>query len=392
MMSPSLTRSSCGNPLRYQRKLSAFALMLFVLSLFFALTPQPVAANTTFILPTVPGERWRIIQGYACGTHNGWDRYSLDLAQVDGPTYNAPIRAALGGSVWHWQLSSGTLILSHGNRLFTMYTHLSRAVTTQRGAYFEAGQVLGYAGDRGSPGIPHLHFTAYTANSDGWSGRQSIPLRFAEGYNLPEIGGCNQHGGRIVVASSLRDPEIHFSSEAETGVWYNTNQRIEFTSEWSGGGLSQAWNSEPSADSPQFPGSFDGYANLADAGEGMHTLYVRVWGPDGRQSVASFGPFGYDTTPPPTPAPIRDIHVPPSVVIVPWQPVQDAHSGLAGYRVYVGPDPTGTSAWFTEEPFIRTGLLGPGDYYVRVQSIDRVDNKSEWATLGKVFVTAPDEE
>ncbi|RRR66001.1 MAG: peptidase M23 [Candidatus Viridilinea halotolerans] len=383
-----MTRSASGSPVRRYRNFGVFWLLLFVVALCAALFPQPATATTTFILPTVPGERWRIIQGYACGTHNAWDRYSLDLAQVDGPTYNAPIRAALGGRVWHWQLSSGTLILSHGNRLFTMYTHLSRAVTTQRGAYFEAGQVLGYAGDRGSPGVPHLHFTAYTANSDGWSGRQSVALRFAEGYDLPEVGGCNQHGGRILVASSLRDPEIHFSSEAQPGTWYNTSQRIEFTSEWSGGGLSQAWNVEPATNAPQFPGAFDGYAELADAGEGMHTFYVRVWGPDGRQSLASFGPLGYDVTPPPIPAPIADIEVIPSSVVVAWQPVSDPLSGTHGYRVYIGPDAAGTATWFTSEPFVKTEQLQPGEYYVRVQSIDQVNNKSEWATLGMVVVTS----
>ncbi|PMP83346.1 MAG: M23 family peptidase, partial [Roseiflexus castenholzii] len=45
-------------------------------------------------LPTPFGEQWRIIQGYACGTHNGWDRYSLDLVRVGGPSAGAPVRAA----------------------------------------------------------------------------------------------------------------------------------------------------------------------------------------------------------------------------------------------------------------------------------------------------------
>jgi murein DD-endopeptidase MepM/ murein hydrolase activator NlpD len=387
VMSPSMTRSrGAASALRY-RHISAIWLLAFILTLVAAAFPQPAAAAPSLILPTVPGEQWRIIQGYACGTHNAWDRYSLDLVQVDGPTYNAPIRAAARGEIWHWQHGSGTLILNHGNRFFTMYTHLARAVTTQRGHYFEAGQVLGYAGDRGSPGVPHLHFTAFTANRDGWSGKQSIALRFAEGYDLPELGGCNQHGGKVMVASSLRPPEVRFSSAAEPERWYSSNERIEFTSDWAGGGLSQAWNQEPADDAPQFARAIDGYADLADAGEGLHTLHLRVWGPDGRQSVASFGPIGYDATPPPAPAPIADLQIAPGVAVVPWQPVSDSLSGLAGYRVYIGPDPAGVAEWFTSEPVVKTEPLAPGQYHIRVQALDYAGNASAWATLGMVVVT-----
>ncbi len=346
-----------------------------------ALVPQPAHAAPSLILPTTPGERWKIIQGYACGTHNAWDRYSLDIAQVDGPTYNAPVRAAAGGEVWHWQSSSGTLILHHGNRFFTMYTHMARAVTTQRGHYFEAGEILGYAGDRGAPGIPHLHFTAYYANGDGWSGKQSVPLSFAEGYDFPEIGGCNQHGGTIVTAASLRAPEIFFESEAQPGEWYNQDLRIAFTSKWGGGGLSQAWDREPDADSPMFARAVDGYAQIAELGEGMHTLQVRVWGPDGRQTLAGYGPVGYDATPPVAPAPIAEQRAAPGAVALSWPPATDEHSGVAGYRVYIGADPEGTSAWFTAEPAVKTDPLGPGSYTVRIQALDRAGNAGPWVTL-----------
>ncbi|HMQ35041.1 MAG TPA: M23 family metallopeptidase, partial [Chloroflexaceae bacterium] len=201
MPSPRLTLPSGAD--RANRHPTVLSLLLALLcALAGALAPQPAHAAPSLILPTTPGERWKIIQGYACGTHNAWDRYSLDLVQVDGPTYDAPVRAAAGGEVWHWQSGSGTLILHHGNRFFTMYTHLARAVTTERGRYLEAGETLGFAGDRGSPGVPHLHFTAYTAGSGGWNGKQSVPLRFAEGYDLPEVGGCNQHGGTVVTGAA----------------------------------------------------------------------------------------------------------------------------------------------------------------------------------------------
>ncbi len=361
-------------------------LTLIHVVLLSAFSPPAVQAAPSLMLPTTPGEDWKIIQGYACGTHNAWDRYSLDLAQVNGRTYDAPIRAAASGEIWAWQASSGTIILNHGGGFFTMYTHMARAVATHRGHYYQAGEVLGFAGDRGAPGVPHLHFTAFTANRDGWSGKQSVPLRFSEGYDFPEIGGCNQHGGAVVRAAGLQAPELQFSSTAEVGRWYKDDQRVEFRANWGGGGLSQAWDEEPSADAPMFPGSVDGYAQLADAGEGMHTLTVRVWGPDGRQSVASYGPLGLDRTPPNAPAPIDELHATPGVAVVPWQPAGDALSGVAGYRVYIGADPAGTSEWFTPEPVVKTPPLTEGRYVVRVQTLDNAGNTSAWTTIGTLVV------
>ncbi len=361
-------------------------LLAFCLFLITIVTPRPLQAAPALILPTPPGEDWRILQGYACGTHNSWDRYSLDLAQVNGPTYNAPIRAAAGGAVWYWESGSGTLILRHGGNFFTMYTHLARAVSTQPGRYFQAGETLGFAGDRGSPGVPHLHFTAFTARSDGWSGKQSVPLRFAEGYDLPEIGGCNQHGGKILRAASIKAPEVAFRSAAQPGQWYTTDQRIEFVVAWGGGGLSQAWNREPSGDAPMFARVTDGYAQIADAGEGMHTLKVRAWGPDGRVTLAEFGPIGYDVTPPSPPAPFGDLSAPAGPVALQWQPASDAHSGVKGYRIYVGANPEGTSEWFTAEPAVKTEPLAPGHYLVRVQALDVAGNAGPWITLGAITV------
>jgi murein DD-endopeptidase MepM/ murein hydrolase activator NlpD len=381
-------RSTLARSRAYNVRLHIAVILCALLTVLAALVvPEPVRASQQLILPTPPGEPWRIIQGYACGTHNAWDRYSLDLAQVNGPTYGAPIRAALQGTVHHWEARSGTLILSHGNGFFTMYTHLQGAVTTQRGRVFGAGETLGFAGDRGSPGVPHLHFTAYTAARDGWSQRKSVPLNFAEGYDLPEIGGCNQHGGKVMTAMSIQPPQISFSSDTEPASWYNTDQLIEFTSTWSGGGLSQMWNSEPAADAPMFPGAIDGYAQLSSAGEGMNQLYVRVWGPDGKQTVASYGPIGYDVTPPPAPDLIPPQTLPAgSIAVVPWQPVKDAHSGTRGYRVYVGPDQTGRSEWFTAEPVVKTPPLEAGRYVVRVQSADYAGNYGEWRTIGTITV------
>lgn len=387
--SPRLTLPSGATRANRRNPVLLYLLLALMAALAGALTPQPTYAAPSLILPTAPGEQWRIIQGYGCGTHNAWDRYSLDLAQADGPTYNAPVRAAAGGEVWHWEGGSGTLILHHGGRFFTMYTHLARAVTTERGRYLEAGETLGFAGDRGSPGVPHLHFTAFTAGGNGWSGKQSVPLRFAEGYDLPDVGGCNQHGGTLVTAAAIKAPEVLFESEARPGQWYNTDHRVAFTTRWSGGGLSQAWDKEPAADGPMFARAVDGYAQIAEGGEGMRTLQVRVWGPDGKQTVASYGPVGFDATPPTAPAPIAELKTAPGAAVVTWAPAGDALSGVAGYRVYIGAEPEGTAEWFTAEPAVKTDPLAPGRYLVRVQTLDRAGNTSPWTTVGSVVVAAP---
>jgi murein DD-endopeptidase MepM/ murein hydrolase activator NlpD len=361
--------------------------LIALIASFSAVPVTRVQAETLLMLPTPSGEPWRIIQGYACGTHNSWDRYSLDLAQVDGPTYGAPIRAALEGTVWSWTPGSGTLILRHSDTFFTMYTHLQSAVSTARGRVFRAGEVLGYAGDRGSPGTPHLHFTAYTAAPNGMSSKQSIPLKFIDGYDLPEIGGCNQYGGRVLTALPVQPPQIAFDSPAQPGAWHNSDQRIEFTISGGGGGLSQDWGAEPNDEAPMFPGAYDGYAQLADAEEGWHTLYVRAWGLDGQQTVAAYGPIGYDNTAPLPPTVIGSINLlPETAAELRWPAAIDNLSGVAGYRIYLGSDPHGRSDWFVDTPTTRLPGLSAGNYYLRVQTIDLAGNTSAWVTIAELNV------
>ena len=130
---------------RRRRSLSCptIILTLWLLFLLTAVAPllisTPAYAAPTMMLPTPPGEAWKIIQGYGCGTHNAWDRFSLDLASVDGSTYGAPVRAVADGTIWVHDGSSGTLILDHGDNFYTMYTHMQRLMAT-RGDVLRPGQ------------------------------------------------------------------------------------------------------------------------------------------------------------------------------------------------------------------------------------------------------------
>lgn len=289
------------------------ALRLFTLTLLLTLalvglhpaTPAfaaPDAARPQLSLPTPPGETWKILQGYACGSHNAWDRYSLDIVAAEGRTYDAPVRAAADGTVFIWVRKSGTLILSHGGGFYTMYTHMANAAVTEEGRPVARGEVIGHVGDRGAPGTPHLHFTAFTAHGASASGRQSVPLAFAEGYSLPEIGGCSQHGGTLLTASGQPVP--------------------------------------PPDTAPP--------------------------------SVAAL------------PEPLRAPANTPAALA--WPAGADEGSGLAGYRIYLGADPQGTSDWFVPAPEAPTPPLAPGSYLLRLQPLDNAGNAGEWTTVATVVV------
>ncbi|GAB4119524.1 MAG: hypothetical protein Fur005_28440 [Roseiflexaceae bacterium] len=285
----------------------ALAVLTFVLAL---LCPLPAAAapaqgRPPLSLPTPVGQPWRVIQGYACGTHNSWDRYSLDLVAVDGPTTGAPVRAAADGVVFIWVKKSGTLILHHGDGFYTMYTHMSRAEITSDGAFVRRGDVIGAAGDRGSPGIPHLHFTAFTAEGAWARNRQSVPLSFVEGITLPEIGGCSQHQGTVVTAAPPTEAAAPTDTTAPT----------------------------------------------------IAPLVVPI------QAAAN------------------------QPLVIQWPAAQDDQAGVAGYRLYIGPDPAGTSEWFVPAPQVELPALGAGLYLLRVQPLDAAGNAAEWVTMGEIRIS-----
>jgi hypothetical protein len=386
-----LSDARLSNALRY-RFCRIAALILLLLTTLLP-PPQALAAPDlegapVLSLPTPRGEPWRIIQGYACGTHNSFDRYALDLVNTVGSTYDAPVFAAADGAVFVWERQSGTLILSHGNGFYTQYTHMQSAAVTQVGAAVQRGQQIGTAGDRGSRGTPHLHFMAFTAEGSWARNRRTYPLSFSEGYSLPEIGGCNQHHGVTMIAGRpaiATAPGFNFKTEAQPGRWYNNDVMIEFGGEAAASGYSSTWGQPPPETAPASHESA-GAAHLAEAGEGLHTLYVRAWNPQGQQAVASFGPIGFDQTAPPAPPALAEpLVVPagqPSTLQLTAEP--DNGSGLAGYRVYLGPDPQGTADWFVPSPAISLPALPPGEYILRVQPLDYAGNAGTWATLGMV--------
>ncbi len=367
------------------KQLRFLALCAAVL-LTLATPASPARAATELWLPTPAGATWKIIQGYGCGTHDAWDHYSLDLVATDGATIGAPVRAAAAGEVFVWVAGSGTLIINHGGGLYTQYTHLQRALVSP-GARIERGQQIGEAGERATRGNPHLHFTAFTAEGGGARNRRSVAVTFADGYPLPEIGGCNQYGGTRLTAAAGAAPEPPgLSTAAEPGRWYREDLTLRAASGSITGGIAFAWNREPG--NAERTGT-DTPISLAAAGEGQHTLYVRGWDAHGRSALTTFGPIGYDIRGPSDVARIEPVRTRPgSPLTLVWAAAQDAGVGIAGYRIYVGTDAAGTGDWFTEAPTL-TLMPAAGTSLVRVQPVDTLGNTGAWTTLTDIVVVTP---
>ncbi|WP_025745778.1 murein hydrolase activator EnvC family protein [Kallotenue papyrolyticum] len=187
------------------RRPVAYVLVL-ALTLVLALVlpaPATIAAGPPALsLPIPPGETWKIIQGYNCGTHAGYDKNAIDLVNANGRTRGAPIRAAADGTYWWWGDKGGTVILSHGGGYYTMYTHLESRVPFSKGAAVKRGEVIGTAGAAGTVySNPHLHFELFYGEGPAASNRRTLPLSFVEGYQLPNSGTCNEHMGVRLTAS-----------------------------------------------------------------------------------------------------------------------------------------------------------------------------------------------
>jgi hypothetical protein len=351
----------------------------------------PARAAPQIWLPTPDGETWKVLQGYGCGSHNRWDRYSLDLVNADGRTRGAPVRAAADGRIWSWTGKSGTLILDHGGGFYTMYSHMESVVTAERDLFVARGTVIGTVGARAAHGTPHLHFPAFTGEGSAASRRRSTPLSFGEGYDLPDIGGCSQHGGMTLVAGARAGALIagvRFSSEAQPDRWYNVDRQVAFRLPAGARGFSQAWDREPGGEAPEFANADAGYLQIAQAGEGLHTVQVRFWDAGGQPIVAAYGPIGYDVTPPQNaPAGAAIALAAGAPATIQWDAATDNGSGVAGYRIYIGSDPNGASDWFTPAPQVEAPTLAPGEYLLRVQPLDYAGNVGAWSTVGKIAVS-----
>jgi hypothetical protein len=354
--------------------------------------PTHAAGQPTLYLPTPPGETWEVIQGYNCGTHDGWGRLSFDLVNHDGRTAGAPVSAAADGEVfWHGG-QTNSLILRHANGYYTMYSHMRVALDEAPGTPVKRGQWIGEVGAvNPTPTVAHLHFTFFRADGEYANNRRPVPLAFAEGYDFPDSGECDEHGGALVVATGeavatdTTPPTIEWGG-SEAQAWLGAGT-VEWVLSDEGGvsGFSAAWDSDPAGDAPHVAAAS---SQIELEQPGVHTLFVRAWDEAGNQAVFSREVW-LDTTAPTTPGHGENAAYSASGATsqkATWQPGQDGESGVKGYQVYVGADKQGTSDWFTAEPQVSIGTLSAGTYVVRARTQDNAGNFSAWVTVQTVEV------
>ncbi|HFB53601.1 MAG TPA: M23 family metallopeptidase [Sulfurimonas autotrophica] len=114
--------------------------------------------HAPFILPieskiTSDFGKARVYNGSLKGYHSGTDF----RAQV-----GTPIKAANDGRVALVKkrfYSGGTVVLDHGEGIYTCYFHMSR-FSVKKGELVKRGEILGLSGKSGRVTGPHLHFSA----------------------------------------------------------------------------------------------------------------------------------------------------------------------------------------------------------------------------------------
>jgi murein DD-endopeptidase MepM/ murein hydrolase activator NlpD len=122
-------------------------------------------------------------QGVGPRTHPVYGYRSCHTGVDVGASAGTPIRATAAGVVV--STSSGgpygnNTLISHGDGLFSMYSHQSR-FGVREGQTVAAGEVIGYVGSTGWVTGPHLHFEIHVGNVPynpmGWFGANKEPVR-----------------------------------------------------------------------------------------------------------------------------------------------------------------------------------------------------------------------
>jgi murein DD-endopeptidase MepM/ murein hydrolase activator NlpD len=98
------------------------------------------------------------------GSAPSWRHAGVDLGLKRGTPVTAPAGATVA-DVGRYQLTGNTLLLDHGQGVFTAYFHLD-TVLVRRGDVVRAGQALGRVGSTGLSTGPHLHFGVYVHGQD----------------------------------------------------------------------------------------------------------------------------------------------------------------------------------------------------------------------------------
>ncbi len=145
-------------------------------------------------LPYPIGNSYRMIQGpHGAFSHDGFNSYAYDFRMQEG----SPISAAAPGRVVRVKQDSlqggkdpayidqgNSIIIDHGNGLFTQYLHLqNQSARVREGDLVKGGQIIALSGNTGYSSTPHLHFQMQDATG------QSLPCAFLDvpGTGIPAL-------------------------------------------------------------------------------------------------------------------------------------------------------------------------------------------------------------
>lgn len=145
-----------------------------------------------------------IVQGYNGGTHQGVERFALDLVLQGAETSGAAVLAPASGTV-AWSDFPGSnsgcfaIEIRDGGGLFVMLCHLLLNPPLADGAAIERGQRVGIVGPPGlvrNNGLAHIHMAVYRL-----PGGVRTPVPFAlpegaplDGNSMPSSGSPGQWG------------------------------------------------------------------------------------------------------------------------------------------------------------------------------------------------------
>lgn len=364
-----------------------------------------------------PGETfhvWRAVNSYGC--YNSYGRYRLE------PVYQLP------DNTWHTFQTNGAYGTGNGR-----YITLTQPVPEPNFNILtpENGQILNppdnkvhytatashpwgidwvrfYIGGDGNPGInepmwqlaPDQYW--YYINDEYEEGGQyqadwdmtGIDDQWYRSVFWVKPNGTDQYfpqDGEVLFGVDRTGPQIT-SLNVDPAGWTNIN---DYDFWWTGSDPSPASGIDlyqifTGSGSPQWS-NHGTETEWSDQAYRQGTNYFWVRAIDNLDNVGNYSrvPFYYDTTPPANPVSCVETH---SVLSGIWQntstgpgfnwlDASDAHSGVAGYYYYLGPDPNGTATSYTTNQFSSHDWLEySGIYYFRIKTRDVAGNTSNWST------------
>lgn len=141
-----------------------------------------------YILPFEENTEHRVSQGYNGGySHRGWQKYSLDFgmpigtpicAARDGIIVDIKQDSTKGGRSYKYISMANYISVYHSDGTVGQYVHLMPFGSAYEiGTKVTQGQIIGYSGNTGRTGGPHLHFVV---SKPVYLARQSLPIKFID--------------------------------------------------------------------------------------------------------------------------------------------------------------------------------------------------------------------